>query len=75
MQKQVGKTKQKLSIVQELILMVLNNRCGFYGNPIYRGYCSKCYKESLQAEQKESKTQSSASAGPEEVGMWILLAV
>ena len=29
-------------------------RCGFYGNPIYLGYCSKCFKELVRDAPKDS---------------------
>ena len=28
-------------------------RCGFYGNPIYLGYCSKCFKELVRDAPKD----------------------
>lgn len=33
------------------------DRCGFYGNPIYMGYCSKCYKELVRDAQSEQREQ------------------
>ena len=32
------------------------SRCGFYGNPIYHGYCSKCYKELVRDAPKAPDT-------------------
>ncbi len=32
-------------------------RCGFYGNPIYMGYCSKCYKELVRDAQSDQREQ------------------
>lgn len=31
-----------------------STRCGFYGNPIYLGYCSKCFKELVRDAPKDS---------------------
>ena len=37
------------------------DRCGFYGNPIYMGYCSKCYKELVRDAQSEREQQGHRS--------------
>ena len=40
-------------------------RCGFYGNPIYMGYCSKCYKELVRdtPAEREHLGQRSVTVG------------
>ncbi|XP_064395551.1 rab5 GDP/GTP exchange factor-like [Halichondria panicea] len=41
------------------------NKCGFYGNPIYMGYCSKCHKELVRDGVKGRGTVASPPEKPQ----------
>lgn len=52
--KMIKKARKVLQIQGESLLCI--NDCGFYGNPLWSGYCSVCYKEKqLKIEKQDAK--------------------
>lgn len=41
--------------------LLCKNGCGFYGNPVWKGYCSRCYKRLNQHSFKRSELQIESS--------------
>jgi len=55
------KTRKVLQIEGESLLCI-KAECGFYGNPLWSGYCSVCYKEKKSAEfQQRNNTTTGDS--------------
>ena len=54
------KTRKILQIEGESLLCI-NNNCEFYGNPLWSGYCSVCYKEKLKSEPQDAKDKRLSS--------------